>query len=67
MTISIQPTPDYLLHFTVKPVDDNYNLRIESQWWGAEDRNGLQTKFDVTLPAHELKQLSAAIDAEVKL
>jgi len=66
MTISIQPTPDYLLHFTVKPVDDNFNLRIESQWWGAENRNGLQTKFDVTLPAHELKQLSAAIDAEVK-
>ena len=66
MTISIQPTLDYLLHFTVKPVDDNFNLRIESQWWGAEDRNGLQTRFDVTLPAHELKQLSAAIDAEVK-
>ena len=66
MTISIQPTPDYLLHFTVKPVDDNFNLRIESQWWGAEDRNGLQTRFDVTLRAHELKQLSAAIDAEVK-
>jgi hypothetical protein len=66
MTISIQPTPDYLLHFTVKPVDDNYNLKIESQWWGARDRNSLQTRFDVTLPADELQALAHAIQLEVK-
>jgi hypothetical protein len=66
MTITIQPTPDYLLHFTVKPADDNFNLRIESQWWGAEDRNGLQTRFDVTLPEHELRQLALAIDTGIK-
>lgn len=66
MTITIQPTPDYLLHFTVTPVDDNYHLKIESQWWGAKDKSGLQTKFDVTLPAHELKQLALAIDAGIK-
>jgi hypothetical protein len=66
MTITIQPTRDYLLHFTVKPVDKDFNLKIESQWWGAEDRNGLQTKFDVTLPGHELKQLALAIDAGIK-
>ena len=65
MTTTIQPTPDYLLHVTVKPVEDNFNLKIESQWWGAEDRNGLQTKFDVTLPADELRQIASAIEAEV--
>jgi hypothetical protein len=66
MTISIQPTQDYLLHFTVKPVGDDYNLKIESQWWGARERNSLQTKFDVTLPDYELKQLALAIEAGTK-
>jgi len=66
MTITIQPTPDYLLHFTVTPVDDNYHLKIESQWWGAKDKDGLQKRFDVTLPAHELRQLALAIDAGIK-
>lgn len=65
MTTTIQPTPDYLLHVTVKPVEDNFNLKIESQWWGAEDRNGLQTKFDVTLPADELRQIASAIETGV--
>ena len=66
MTTTIQPTRDYLLHFTVKPVGDDFNLKIESQWWGAEDRNGLQTRFDVTLPWEELKQLSLEIDKAAK-
>ena len=66
MTITIQPTSDYLLHFTVTPADDNYHLKIESQWWGAENKDGLQTRFDVTLPEHELRQLALAIDAGIK-
>ncbi len=66
MTITIQPTRDYLLHFTVKPAGEDFNLKIESQWWGAADRDGLQTKFDVTLPAHELRQLSLEIDKATK-
>jgi len=65
MTTTIQPTSDYLLYVTVKPVDDNFNLKIESQWWGAEDRNGLQTRLDLTLLADELRQLSSAINVEV--
>lgn len=66
MTITIQPTPDYLLHFTVRPVDNDYHLKIESQWWGAKDRDGLQKRFDVTLPKHEMQQLVLAIEAEIR-
>ena len=66
MTITIQPTPDYLLHFTVKPAGEDYNLKIESQWWGAREKNNLQTKFDVILPDYELKQLAIAINEGTK-
>jgi len=62
MTNTVQPTPDYLLHFTVEPAGKDFNLKIESQWWGARERNSLQTKFDVTLPYYELKQLALAIE-----
>jgi hypothetical protein len=68
MTISIQPAPDYLLHFTARPVPGgHYNLLIESQWWGALDRNGLQRKLDLTLTRQELAQLALVIQQAISL
>ena len=62
MTITVQPAPDYLLHFTAKPIPGgHYNLLIESQWWGARDRNGLQRKLDLTLNRSEMIQLAFVI------
>jgi len=67
MTITIQPAQDYLLHFTAGAVSDgHYNLLIESQWWGAKDRNGLQRKLNLTLTRQELSQLARVIDTAVK-
>ena len=67
MTITIQPAQDYLLHFTAGPVSDgHYNLLIESQWWGAKDRNGLQRKLNLTLTRQELSQLARVIDTAVQ-
>jgi hypothetical protein len=66
MTITIQPAPDYLLHFTSKPVPGgHYNLLIESQWWGAKNRNGLQRKLDLTLTRDELLLLALTIQNAV--
>jgi hypothetical protein len=68
MTITIQPAADYLLHFTAKPIPGgHYNLLIESQWWGARDRNGLQRKLDLTLTRQELSQLAFVIQNAVSL
>lgn len=68
MTISIQPAQDYLLHFTARPVPGgHYNLLIESQWWGARDRDGLQRKLELTLTRQELAQLALAIQNAISL
>jgi hypothetical protein len=67
MTITIQPAPDYLLHFTATPAHGGLvHLKIESQWWGARDRDGLQTKFQTTLKPQEIRQLSLEIDKVAK-
>jgi hypothetical protein len=68
VTITIQPAQDYLLHFTARPVPGgHYNLLIESQWWGARDRNGLQRKLDLTLTRQELAQLALVIQNTISL
>ena len=66
MTVTIQPTSDYLLHFTATKVDKDVHLKIESQWWGARDKDGLQTRFEVTLPPQEIRQLALEIDKVAK-
>ena len=68
MTITIQPAQDYLLHFTAGPVPGGrYNLLVESQWWGAKDRNGLHRKLNLTLTRQDLLQLAQVINAAVKV
>lgn len=66
MTVTIQPTPDYLLHFTAAKVNNDVHLKIESQWWGAKNKDGLQTRFEVTLPPQEIRQLALEIDRVAK-
>jgi hypothetical protein len=67
MTITIQPAPDYLLHFTATPTYGGLvHLKVESQWWGAKDRDALQTKFQVTLEPQEMRQLALEIDKVAK-
>lgn len=66
MTVTLQPAPDYLLHITARKVDQFVHLKVESQWWGAKDRDALQKKFEVTLLPHQIRQLALEIDRVAK-
>ena len=46
----IQVTDTYLLHFTTIPHNNGTKtVRVESQWTGAKDPDGLQTRWQATL------------------
>ena len=50
MKLVIQTRHDYLLHFTSTAHEDGTTtIKIESQWTGAKDPNGLQTRWQATL------------------
>lgn len=54
MKLVIQARHDYLLHFTSTVHDDGTTtIKIESQWTGAKDPNGLQTRWQATLDNDE--------------
>lgn len=60
----IEISQDYRLHVSVTPVARpacHYHLKIESQWLGAKDPQGLQTRYAVTLPQRQLYELAATI------
>lgn len=63
MTSSIiQLSDDYLLHVTVTPaLEGSFHLKIESQWLGAKDPHGRQTRYAVTLPERELFDLASTL------
>lgn len=59
---TLQLSDDYLLHITVLPVvTGGYHLKIESQWLGAKDPAGRQTRYTVNLPQRELLELAATL------
>jgi hypothetical protein len=59
----IEVTESYRLHVTVQPTipDGHYHLKIESQWLGAKDPNGLQTRYQVTLSRKHLLELTQTL------
>jgi len=59
----IEVTESYRLHVTVHPTipDGHYHLKIESQWLGAKDPNGLQTRYQVTLSKKHLLELTETL------
>lgn len=59
----IEVTESYRLHVTVKPTipDGHYHLKIESQWLGAKDPDGLQTRYQVTLSKKHLLELTETL------
>lgn len=61
---TIECSQDYRLHVTVTPVArpaGHYHLKIQSQWLGAKDPDGLQTRYAVTLPEFQLRAIAATI------
>jgi len=66
---TIECSQDYRLHVTVTPVArpaGHYHLKIQSQWLGAKDPDGLQTRYAVTLPKFQLQAIAATIIAGCK-
>jgi hypothetical protein len=61
--IVIEATDSYRLRVTVSPSipEGYYHLKIESQWLGAKDPNGLQTRYQVTLSRQNLLNLTETI------
>jgi hypothetical protein len=59
----IEVTESYRLHVTVSPSipEGHYHLKIESQWLGAKDPDGLQTRYQVTLSRQNLLNLTETI------
>lgn len=52
--MKIQVTDTYVLHFTYfDHPDGTRTVRVESQWTGAKDPDGLQTKWQATLGKDE--------------
>lgn len=46
----VQVTDTYLLHFTtIQHENGTKTFRVESQWTGAKDPEGLQTRWQATL------------------
>ncbi len=61
---TIECSQDYRLHVSVTPVlrpAGHYHLKIESQWLGAKDPEGRQTRYAVTLPKSQLHAIVATI------
>ena len=58
----IQLTDTYLMHFTVTDWKNNKTLKIESQWTGSKDPDGLQKKFQVTLEKDALNELTTFLE-----
>lgn len=58
--LTLELNDSYRLHFTVHPTipDGYYHLKVESQWLGAKDPDGLQTRYQVTLSKKHLLQLT---------
>lgn len=61
MKKTIQVTDSYLYHFTTtNHPDGTKTLKVESQWLGAKDPEGLQTRFQATFGNnawHEIAKL----------
>jgi len=67
MKLVIQATHDYLLHFTSIAHDDGTTtIKIESQWTGAKDPNGLQTRWQATLRNDEWLEVINFISSGVR-
>jgi hypothetical protein len=56
-TFVLQLTDTYLLHFTLTDTGTYRTVRIDSQWTGAKDPGGLQTKYQFTLDRDQYDQL----------
>ena len=56
----IEISQDYRLHITVTPCkpDGYVHIKIESQWLGAKDPTGLQTRYQVTLSRQNALRLT---------
>lgn len=53
----LQLTDTYLLHFTLTETGEYRTVRIDSQWTGAKDPGGLQTKYQFTLDQDQFDEL----------
>lgn len=57
-----QTTNTYSYHFTVTDHGDGTKtLKVESQWTGAKDPNGLQTRWQATLKYEDWVELTALL------
>jgi len=59
----LQLTDTYLLHFTLSECGETRTLKVQSQWTGAKDPDGLQTRYQVTLDQDQLDELSSFLKA----
>jgi hypothetical protein len=61
--LTLELNDSYRLHFTVHPTipDGYYHLKVESQWLGAKNPDGLQTRYQVTLSKKHLLQLTETL------
>ena len=59
----LELSKDYRLHLTVHPTkpDGYYHIKVQSQWLGAKDPDGLQTRFQVTLTKRQALELTETI------
>ena len=58
----VQATDTYLYHFTVTDHDNGTKtLKVESQWKGAKDPDGLQTRWQATLRYEDWVEVTALL------
>lgn len=58
----LRVTDSYLLHFTTIPHENGTKtLRVESQWLGAKDPCGLQTRWQATLSNDEWANIAGLL------
>lgn len=62
MNLKIQATDTYVYHFTVTEHDNGTKtLKVQSQWTGAKDPDGLQTRWQATLRNEEWADIATLI------
>lgn len=49
-TLIIPVSQDYLLHVDAQPTPHGTHVAIRTQWLGAKDPAGIQTRYSITLP-----------------
>ena len=63
--IVIQLTDSYLLRFTLNEWGEHRTLKVESQWTGAKNPDGLQTRTQLTLDKDQWDELCSFLQQPV--